>query len=328
MHRLSLTFVAAFAALATPLGAQTFQHRATITGTGNSDRGKCTVEVVIDGAAEIEIRGETATLRNLSGQTPQWRRFECTGIMPSNPVDLRFRGIDGRGRQELVRDPRNGGVAVVRITDPSGGAEGYTFDLIWGAGGYESAGGWPANDRSGYRDRSPNGRFSSDETLRVCEESVRQEAIRRFNTRNIVFRPARLNDNPGPRDWIAGTFDIRRPGRDEAYRFSCGVNVDSGRVRSMRIEPVGVGGPRGVDPGSTARATEMCERAVEERLHRDGFDYINFGSLRVDDRPGRSDWIVGNVTADRARSPRQSFNFSCSVNLANGNVRSVDVTRR
>jgi hypothetical protein len=135
MHRLSLTFVAAFAAFAVPLGAQTFQHRATITGTGNSGRGKCTVEVVIDGAAEIEIRGETATLRNLAGQTPQWRRFECTGIMPSNPVDLRFRGIDGRGRQELVRDPRNGGVAVVRITDPSGGAEGYTFDLIWGGGG-------------------------------------------------------------------------------------------------------------------------------------------------------------------------------------------------
>jgi len=258
--------------------------------------------------------------------------------MPSNPVDLRFRGIDGRGRQELVRDPRNSGVAVVRITDPSGGAEGYTFDLTWGAGGYEpgrpGVGGrddaWRVDDRVGYRDRSPNGRFSSVDTVRVCEESVRQEAMRRYGTRNIVFRPARVNDNPGPQDWIAGMFDVRRRGRDEAYRFSCGVNFDTGRVRSMRIEPIGMGGPRGFDassPGSTARATELCERAVEERLRRDGYEYVDFGSLRVDDRPGRGDWIIGNATASRGRRP-QPFDFSCSVDLQNGSVRSVDVTRR
>jgi hypothetical protein len=66
--------------------------------------------------------------------------------MPANPGDFRFEGIDGRGRQQLVRDPRNGGVAVVRIEDPAGGSEGYTFDLIWSA-----YGGQPRGDDRGYR---------------------------------------------------------------------------------------------------------------------------------------------------------------------------------
>jgi len=335
MHKLWLVKMSVFATLVLPLNAQTLQHRATITGSGNADRGKCTVEVVVDGTSDIEIRGETGTLRNVSGQPPQWRRFECTSPMPANPVNLQFHGVDGRGRQEMIRDPRNGGAAVVRISDPSGGAEGYTFDLTWGGGGGGYGPGRPGDDRrfddrSGYRDRTPNGRFSADDTLRLCEESVRQEAVRRFNTPNISFRRANVKDNPGPQDWISGIFDVRRRGMDEAYRFSCAVNFDTGRVRSMRIEPIGGEGPRGYsdsNPRSTARATEICERAVEERLRRDGYDYVNFGSLRVDDRPGRADWILGNVTADRARRP-EAFNFSCSVDLANGSVRSVDVTRR
>jgi hypothetical protein len=104
----------------------------TQVGGGASDRGKCTIEVVVDGAAEVEIRGATANLRDLSGAAPQWRRFECTGPLPANPSGFRFAGVDGRGRQELIREPRNGGAAVVRIDDPDNGSEGYTFDIMWG----------------------------------------------------------------------------------------------------------------------------------------------------------------------------------------------------
>src|SRR5947209_1119451 len=111
------------------MSAQMSQRRAVVTGRGDPDRGKCTIEVVVDGAAEVEIRGENAILRNLSGRPPEWRRFECTSVMPPNPADFRFAGVDGRGRQQLVRDPRSGGGAVVRIEDPDNGAEGYTFDL-------------------------------------------------------------------------------------------------------------------------------------------------------------------------------------------------------
>src|SRR5438045_9474219 len=96
---------------------QGLQRRANMVGGGGPDRGKCTVEVVVDGGAQVEIRGNTATLRDLNGRRPQWRRFECTGIMPPNPANFQFQGVDGRGRQTLVRDPRNGGVAAIQIED-------------------------------------------------------------------------------------------------------------------------------------------------------------------------------------------------------------------
>jgi len=122
----------AFAATSGAMNAQSQPRRMTQVGGGGPDRGKCTIEVVVDGAAEVEIHGDTANLRNLSGNPPQWRRFECTGPLPQNPGDFRFAGVDGRGRQQLVRDPRNGGSAVVRIEDPDNGSEGYTFDIMWG----------------------------------------------------------------------------------------------------------------------------------------------------------------------------------------------------
>src|SRR5271166_746199 len=92
----------AFTAICSSMNAQTQSRRMTQVGGGAPDRGKCTIEVRVDGAAEVEIRGNTATLRNLGGAAPEWRRFECTGPLPSNPGDFRFAGVDGRGRQQLT----------------------------------------------------------------------------------------------------------------------------------------------------------------------------------------------------------------------------------
>src|SRR5262249_25382539 len=89
--------------------AQGIQRRATMVGGGVGDRGHCRVEVVVDGSAEVELRGDTGVLRDVQGQNPMWRRFECTGAMPVNPGFFRFESVSGRGRQELVRDTRNGG---------------------------------------------------------------------------------------------------------------------------------------------------------------------------------------------------------------------------
>lgn len=134
MHRPYLLAITGIAALT--VSAQTFQRRADITGGGERNRGKCTVEVVVDGAAEVEIRGETALLRNLEGRPPQWRRFVCNAPMPLNPAGFRFAGVDGRGRQTLVRAPEGGAPAVIRIEDPQSGTEGYTFDVFWQIGGF------------------------------------------------------------------------------------------------------------------------------------------------------------------------------------------------
>lgn len=141
--------------LATPVLAQRVDsYRAQIRG-GVGDHGKCTIEVVVDGIAEIEIQGDQGRMRTISGAPASWRRMECNQPLPPNPFDFQFSGVDGRGRQTLLRDPsRNRGVAVVRIEDPDGGREGYKFDLIWraaGPGDYRGDGG--GFDRGGDRDR-------------------------------------------------------------------------------------------------------------------------------------------------------------------------------
>jgi hypothetical protein len=108
--------------------------RANINGGGGSD-GKCTIEVNVDQVAVVEISGDQGRLITEQGQPSEWRRMVCTGPLPRNMADFRFRGIDGRGRQQLISDPRNNrGVAVVRIEDPKSGREGYTFDIEWAGG--------------------------------------------------------------------------------------------------------------------------------------------------------------------------------------------------
>jgi len=244
--------------IAAIVNAQNSQRKANITGGGSPDQGKCTIEVVVDGAAEIEIRGDTATMRNLSGQAPQWRRFQCTSPMPANPGEFRFAGVDGRGSQQLVRDPRNGGSAVIRIEDRDNGSEGYTFDVFWGGGGRNYTGGDrggppPQQDRGfdgrrdqdrGFggppprdydRDRGPgrDRRFTSEQAIRACQDWVRDEAGRRLGTSRIDFQRTAMDDNPGRNDWVLGNFAVtRRFGRQDFYSFSCSVNFDTGRVRS------------------------------------------------------------------------------------------------
>jgi hypothetical protein len=223
--------------------AQTIERRANFTGGGGPE-GKCTIEVVVDGAAEVEIRGDRALLRNLFGQPPQWRRFECNTPLPGNPVNFRFQGVDGRGSQKLIGDPRRGGPAVVRIDDPDNGSEGYTFDIFWqGGGGYPPQGGpdrGPGPDRGRDRDRDRGrGRLSVDDAVRVCQDSVRAQANDRLRGASIDFRRTTIDDQPGRQDWVIGTFEARRgqgEGRPDLYSFSCSVDFGSGRVRSADFQ--------------------------------------------------------------------------------------------
>lgn len=64
--------------------------------------------------------------------------------MPSNPANFQFAGLNGRGQQNLVAEPRNGGPAVIRIEDSQGAASEYTFRVAWSN--------YPAG-----RDRGPSG---------------------------------------------------------------------------------------------------------------------------------------------------------------------------
>jgi len=314
----------AFVAVTAMSSAQSFQRRASMTNHASGDREKCTIEVVVDGAAEVEIRGDSAALRNVSGRPPQWRRFECSAPMPPDPPNFRFQGVDGRGRQQLVRDPRGGGPAVVRIEDPDNGSEGYTFDITWGGG----SSGRPSEPPP-YLPQGGGRRFTVDQAIAVCRDAVREQAMERFRTSDIRFPEIRIDDNPGRNDWVIGVMDIRfRDDRRESYRFSCSVDFGSGRVRSADIqrfeEPRGGRGPG----PSVAPGIEACQRAVEDRLRNDGYDRITVRSIRADDRPGGADRVMGSADAEgRYRRP-DSFDFSCVVNLERGVVRSVDLNSR
>lgn len=227
---------------AMPLLAQratTFQ--ADVRGSGNS--GKCTIEVNVDDTVEIEIRGTTGRMRTISGQPARWVRFQCNAPFPAGGMnDFRFRGIDGRGRQTLLRDPReNGGVAVIGIEDRSGGSEGYTFDLEWRDGYFGSGGfGRPSDGRN------DNGRFGDGigrgigrgndqaRAIRVCQNAVRDRASRDYGLRGLEFERTAVDNNPGREDWIVGTIRGDRGNRDR-YDFACSVDFNGGNVRSVDL---------------------------------------------------------------------------------------------
>jgi len=204
--------------LATPIFAQRVDsYRAQIRGGG--DHGKCTIEVVVDGVAEIEIQGDQGRMRTLAGAPSTWRRMDCNQPLPPNPLDFHFSGVDGRGRQALLRDPSNNrGVAVVRIEDPDGGREGYKFDIEWrgagGGGGYRDGGGDRGGDRDGGGfdrggDRDRNGDWNRDRDGRWNDEI-------RFTGRGDGY----FKDFRGPDDVL----------------YDCQVSVDRGGLVTVTFQ--------------------------------------------------------------------------------------------
>ena len=217
--------------LATPLFAARIPYQASIRGGGGS--GKCTVEVEVEGTATVEISGTQGVLNSPRGEGANWRRFECNQVLPRNPANFRFSGVDGRGRQELIRPPDgNGGTAVIRITDTGGGREGYTFDIEWSGGGghgggWDGAGSGPGAGWGGGSD------FPASRAIQICQDGVRSEALNRYNVKNANFEEVRPDDGPGHNDWIVGRF---RSGSGDRYQFSCSVNFQNGKVRNIDIQ--------------------------------------------------------------------------------------------
>jgi hypothetical protein len=312
------------AVVSTSLNAQTFRRQAAITGGGDRDHGRCMMEVVVDGAAEISIRNDDATVVNEKGQAPEVRRFECTSPLPPNPAEFRYNPIKGRGRQLVVRPAADGQPAVIRIEDPQNGADLYAFELTWRAGFGPGPG--PVTERRDGDFRGIGRRFTTEQALDVCKDAVRRQAADRMRTDDINFREIRLDDQPGRNDWVVGTVEARHPGRpDEIFRFSCSVNFDTGVVRSAQIDAV-----REEMRGDMRRpeinpvAVQNCQRAVRDRVRRDGVDRVEFGEIRMDDRPGRNEFLLGDFRSFGPRGPEQ-MRFSCSVSMRDGDVRSVDV---
>jgi hypothetical protein len=228
-------------AICLPVSAQTITRRAVVRDDGRRE-GKCTVEVVVDERAEVEIRGDSAMLRNISGNPPEWRRFQCNAAMPAVPLNFTFKGIDGRGSQRLIRNPSDGGPAIIQIEDTKGGKEGYTFDVMWnGAGDPRRVNGGfgGPTDNNFNRDRGFGARTGFDRAMRDCEEAIIDQALDRLRPQAVVIRRTAMDDDLGRGDWIVGNFEVRR-GRDwDRYRFQCSYNFVTGRVNSADFETAG-----------------------------------------------------------------------------------------
>ena len=70
-------------------------------------------------------------------------------------------------------------------------------------------------------------------------------------------------------------------------------------------------------------AFDVCRRSIRDQAaDRFRTPNIDIQNVRIDDNPGRRDWITGDLVI-RGRFRRQSvYGFSCSVNFDTGVVRS------
>ena len=225
----TMTLGLAIATLAAFAHAQSDARRASRNGS-RGDRGKCTIEVVVDGVAEVEIQGDQAILHTLAGLPSRWVRFECNDTLPRQPDDFKFSGVDGRGRQSLIRDPRgNRGVAVIRIEDPKGGSDGYTFDIEWrGSANSSVNSGRFGEHEPGERNNGRGGR-----SIEACKDAVRGRADKQYGYRDLEFGRVELEDIRGRNDSVQGRFVYKRGFSQEEFEFTCSVETDSGRVRSV-----------------------------------------------------------------------------------------------
>jgi hypothetical protein len=272
--------------------AQVARFRANIRGGEN----KCTFEVRVDGIAEVEIHDDYGVLNTIQGAPAQWVRLDCGNRFPNNPNDFRFKGVDGRGSQTLVRDPRgSGGVAVIRIEDPKGGTEGYTGDIFWSGGDSHWGGGgnWSSGG-SGWDDGwSNNSGIDYKEAVRVCRSQVSR--VRSVDANSVSVR--RASQGGGASD-----YDLEFSFRD---RWN---NTESGRcsvARSGRLTNFSISGGGFNDRISPNQALTACEQEVQRRL------MVGNQDVRVQHGtdPGNGNYIINW----QARSNNQIRSGQCLV---------------
>ncbi|HEY2015920.1 MAG TPA: hypothetical protein VGH38_20595, partial [Bryobacteraceae bacterium] len=217
---LFLTFSAlgAMVWLTAPVHAQTRYRLAELVGSNNPTEGRCTVSVVVNGAADVEIRDDTATLRNFSGPRPQWQRFECTGPLPRTTSDLGIRAIEGNGRMTLTHDSDNAGVALVRVRGNEDGDQLYTFDVFWKTG-------------QPYASTDADRAMPDEEMMQTCRSAV-ENRIRTDGYRYVRFGSISV-DARGPDDFVTGTAAGSRERETDNFSFSCRINAYDGQVRRL-----------------------------------------------------------------------------------------------
>jgi hypothetical protein len=212
--------------------------RARISGGGGS--GKCTFEVVVSGpATEVRIRGDQGNLRVPSDSQAQWRRLDCNQPLPLQPVNFRFSGVDGHGRQTLVQDPdSNNGIAVIRIDNGNRRNEGYTGDITWNGGGNNSWGNYHNNysaNGGAYWDGG-----GTNSAVQACQDTiVTQLRSDHRQVQDVQFRPdsMRVSRRSGDLGDLEGDGQYRsRNGSPRGFTFRCSYDFRNGQVRESAYQ--------------------------------------------------------------------------------------------
>jgi hypothetical protein len=200
--------------------AQPAYRRATVITASDPAEGRCTVSVVVPGAADVELRGDNAVLRTVAGPPPEWQRFECTSPLPYSSTSLQLRAIEGNGKLTMTRDSSAGNVAVVRITNPDPSDSLYTFDVVW------------RPERS-YTSNTADRLVMEDESIQSCQNAF-EDRIVSDGFSGVQFGAVSKDDHYRT-DWVSGTATASRGYGSNIFSFSCRVDPTNGRVSRLDV---------------------------------------------------------------------------------------------
>ncbi|MBZ5678394.1 MAG: hypothetical protein LAP61_29520 [Acidobacteriia bacterium] len=117
------------------------------------------------------------------------------------------------------------------------------------------------------------------------------------------FRSDRENTPPDRRD--------QRDQNDRGFRPPDNRPPDRGEFRRDRRM-------------TEEQAFDVCRRSIRDQAtSRFRTPKIDIRNVRMDDNPGRRDWITGDVAVRRRFGRQNIFGFTCSVNFDTGEVRST-----
>jgi hypothetical protein len=220
---------------------------ANITGGNGNGNGKCTFEVRVDGVANVQIRGNQGFIQTKSGMPAQWVRLKCNQPLPRNPYNFRFAGVDGRGRQYMLKDPaQNNGVAVIRIEDNRNGMEGYTGDIFWNGGSnnggnwnggwwndnWNGGGGWGNGGNNGGNwngggnngNGNNNGNWNNN-VVPNCQNTIRRNIQSQVGGANVNFNGSPRTGKAGSFVMVDGNGNARgNNGRQGNFSYHCSMH--------------------------------------------------------------------------------------------------------
>lgn len=153
-------------------------------------------EGIVDGTNIIRVRRRQVQTEVRSGAPVQRERYEFSDPLPSVGVSVELEVIEGRGRVQLLEQPRpnNDYAAVVRIDDSDRGASRYVFELRW-LDVDRRDNDRRDNDRRD-NDRRDNDRWGNDPRYRDVESFVWRgqvdgESLIRINGNNVRVETVR-----------------------------------------------------------------------------------------------------------------------------------------